>query len=61
MNETENLLREYMQQFDEAMPLNIVYMTDEQLLAVLKDCLKSGKPYELPEDVKCLIKQGVDF
>ncbi len=29
--------------------------------ATLRECLKAGKPYELPEEVKKLMEQGVDF
>lgn len=35
--------------------------TEEQLVTALRDCLAKGKPYELPEDVRRLMEQGVEF
>lgn len=61
MNEIERLLEEYVRQFGEALPLSMVHMTEEDLLQVLRDCLSKGKPYELPEDVRRLMEQGIEF
>ena len=61
MNEFEGLLEEYMRQFDEAIPLSMVHMTNEELLDVLRECLSTGKPYELPEDVRRLMEQDIEF
>ena len=34
---------------------------EKELIAALRESLKTGKPYELPNNVKRLLEQGVDF
>ena len=48
--------------FGESLGYNFMTIhTEEELLTALRESLKSGKPYELPDDVKRLIEQGARF
>ena len=62
MPEVEFLQMQYRAKFGESLTYNYMSIhTKEELLSALRDCLKSGKPHELPEDVKRLLEQGADF
>ena len=61
MDELDRLMDEYEERFGEMIPLKMVHFTEEELKRTLRESLKSGKPYELPDDVKRLIEQGADF
>ena len=62
MSEVEFLQMQYRALFGESLTYNFMTIhTEEELLTALRDSLKSGKPYELPDDVKQLIEQGANF
>lgn len=62
MSEVEFLQLQYQAMFGESLTYNFMTIyTEEELLTALRECLSSGKPYELPDDVKQLIEQGADF
>ena len=65
MSKTEFLKLQYECQFGESGDFIGDYCspihTEEQLVTVLRDCLAKGKPYELSEDVRRLMEQGVEF
>ena len=63
MSNTEKLLNEYAERFNENFPLYAAPpMTDKEFEKVLMDCLKSDKPYELDEETKRLMEDPtVDF
>ena len=56
MSNTEKLLNEYAERFNENFPLYAAPpMTDKEFEKVLMNCLKSGKPYELDEETQKLL------
>lgn len=61
MDELDRLIDEYEYLFGEMIPLKMVHMSEEELTETLRECLKTGKPYELPDNIKRLMDQGVDF
>ena len=63
MDEHDWLALQYRIKFPNAgeIPLMITHMTEEEWRQAISECLKSGKPYELPEDVQQLIEQGAQF
>lgn len=62
MSEVEFLQLQYQAMFGEDLTYNFMTIyTEEELLTALRESLKSGKPYELPDDVKQLIEQGANF
>lgn len=62
MSEVEFLQLQYQAMFGEDLTYNFMTIhTEEELLTALRESLKSGKPYELPDDVKRLIEQGANF
>ena len=62
MSEVEFLQLQYQAAFGESLGYNFMTIhTEEELLTALRESLKSGKPYELPDDVKRLIEQGANF
>lgn len=63
MSEWDFLDLQYKVKFpdDEGIPLMMVPMTEDEWKLTMRKCLRSGKPYELPEDVVKLVEEGVDF
>ena len=62
MSEAEFLQLQYRAAFGRSLRYNFMTIhTEEELLTALRESLKSGKPYELPDDVKRLIEQGANF
>lgn len=54
--ELSKLLCEYEYLFDESFPVCMVTMSDERLTEVLRECLKTRKPYKFDEETKKLIE-----
>ena len=61
MNKLEELMERYEEKFGEMIPLKMIHMTEDELEETLDECLKTGKAYELPEDIKRLMELGVEF
>ena len=61
MDELDRLMDEYEEQFGEMIPLKMVHFTEEELKLLLRECLRTGKAYELPDKIKELLPQGVEF
>lgn len=61
MDELDRLMDEYEERFGEMIPLKMVHFTEEELKQTLRGCLQSGKAYELPDKIKELMSQGVEF
>ena len=61
MNELENLIDEYENNFGEMIPLRMVHISEGELIKILRECLASNKPYELPDEINSLIEQGAVF
>ena len=62
LSEIEFLQMQYQAKFGESLTYNFMSIhTEEQLLAALRECLNSGKPYELPAETRRLMKQGAIF
>ena len=63
MDEHDRLALQYKIKFPNAdeIPLMIMRMTEKEWRQTIRECLKDGKPYELPDDVKKLMEQGAIF
>ena len=62
MSEVEFLQLQYRAAFGRSLRYNFMTIhAEEELLTALRESLKSGKPYELPDDIKRLIEQGAIF
>lgn len=61
MDELDKLIDEYEERFGEMIPLKMVHFTEEELTFLLRECLQTGKAYELPDKIKELISQNVEF
>lgn len=62
MDEVEFLQAQYKAKFGEVLTYDYMSIhTEEELITALRECLKTGKPYELPADVKALVEQGAAF
>ena len=62
LSEVEFLQMQYRAKFDEPLTYNFITIhTEEQLITALRECLESGKAYELPEETRRLIDQGAVF
>ena len=61
MDDIDILMDEYEEGFDEVIPLKTVHMSEAVLKETLQECLRTGKPYELPESIKNSINIGVEF
>lgn len=63
MDEHDLLDLQYRIKFPDAegIPLMITRMSEAEWRAAMRECLKTGKPYELPAEVEKLIEQGVNF
>ena len=58
----DKLLLEYADKFHENFPLMVVRFSDDKLEKVLRECLKTGKPYEFDAETKKLLENpDVDF
>ena len=61
-SEVEFLQLQYRIAFGETLTYDFMGLRKEkELIAALRESLKTGKPYELPNNVKRLLDQGVDF
>lgn len=62
ISKTEFLQRQYKIKFGEELGYNYMTIhTEQDLLTALRECLATGKPYELPGDINKLIDQGTVF
>ena len=61
MDELDRLMDEYEERFGKMIPLKMVHFTEEELKLLLRKCLRTGKAYKLPDKVKDLMSQGVEF
>ena len=62
MDEISFLQAQYEAEFDETLTYNYITIhTEEELITALRECLETGKPYELPADVQQLVEQGAVF
>jgi len=63
LDELDFLDMQYRYRFpdSEDVPLMVVPMSGDELIRTLRKCLRAGKPYELPTDVKRLMDQGAVF
>ena len=46
----EEALRRYYETFDKAFPIMILNVDDEKNIRLIEKAIRTGKPYELPED-----------
>lgn len=52
MRKLDNLIREYVDKFNENFPVySMMCASDEQVAEIIEQCLSSGKPYE-PEELE---------
>ena len=62
MDELDELIEQYEEKFGEMIPLKMISLSEKKLEKILRECLKIGKPYEIDEETKKLMKdRGVDF
>ena len=58
----EFLQLQYECRFGEQLTYNFMSIrTEEHLTTALRECLKTGKPYEIPESAEKLLEQGAIF
>lgn len=63
MGEHDLLELQYQIKFPDAegIPLMMIHMTESKWRATMRECLRTGKPYELPADVRRLVDEGAIF
>lgn len=60
--EFDRVLKEYEERFGDGLPTEQMPPADlENAVQIMRECMRTGKPYELPEGVRKLIEQGVLF
>ena len=58
----DRLSQEYQETFGECLPTESMPREDfERVIEIMRECLESGKAYELPEETRRLIDQGAVF
>ncbi|MBR5913320.1 MAG: hypothetical protein IKZ58_02995 [Selenomonadaceae bacterium] len=61
-NDLNELIHKYCETFGEGLPYMVGDWLDEEIEELVKNCLESGKPYELDEETKKLMANPkVDF
>ena len=58
----DELSEKYQETFGECLPTELIPQKDlKKAIEIMEQCLKTGKPYELPADTEQLLEQGAVF
>ena len=53
---------DYAKKFGESLPTEMMPPEDfDNAIEIMRECLKTGKPYEIPESTEKLLEQGAIF